>query len=253
FLDRVGISKRENYIDMGLLESCVREELNNTSPRALAVMNPLKLVITNYPDDKVEEITAPNHPKDESMGKRIIQFSKTLYIEKDDFMEEPPKKFYRLSLGREVRLRYAYFIKCTDVIKDEKGNIIEVRCTYDPETKGGYSPTRKVKSTLHWLSANHVIKAEARLYDRLFSVENPQEGSGEFTEHINPQSLRKVDCFVEASLKNANPGSHYQFERLGYFCTDYKDSKPEKLIFNRTMTLRDSWAKVIKKGHHKKK
>ena len=254
FLNRVGISKRENYIDMGLLESCIREELNNTAPRALAVMNPLKLVITNYPDDQTEEITASNHPKDESMGKRKISFSKTLYIERDDFMEEPLKKFYRLSPGgREVRLRYAYYIKCTDVVKDDKGNIVEVRCTYDPETKGGYSPDgRKVKSTIHWLSTEDAIKAKARLYDRLFLVENPQAGPEEFTEHINPHSLREVECFVETSLKNAEIGSIFQFERLGYFCTD-QDSKPNKLVFNRTITLRDSYRVKAKQKQQRKK
>ena len=255
FLKRVGISKRENYIDMGLLESCIREELNNTAPRALAVMNPLKLVITNYPDNQVEEIIASNHPKDESMGNRKVPFSKTLFIEQEDFMENPPKKFYRLSPGgREVRLRYAYYIRCTDVIKDEKGNIIEVRCTYDPETKGGYSPDgRKVKSTIHWLSADHVIEAEARLYDRLFRVENPQAGAKEFTDHLNPQSLMKVNCLVEKGLKNVKPGSVYQFERLGYFCTD-QDSKLDELVFNRTITLRDSYrVKTKQKQHHKKK
>jgi glutaminyl-tRNA synthetase len=254
FLKRVGISKRENYIDMGLLESCIRDELNNTAPRALAVMNPLKLVITNYPDDQVEEIIASNHPKNEAMGERKLPFSKTLYIEKDDFMEEPPKKFYRLSPGgREVRLRYAYYIKCTEVIKDDKGNILEVRATYDPETKGGYSPDgRKVKSTIHWLSEDEGVKAKARLYERLFLVENPQGGPEEFTDHINPNSLKEVDCFVEPSLKNTEPNSIYQFERLGYFCVD-QDSNPEELVFNRTVTLRDSYKVKAKQQQHSKK
>jgi glutaminyl-tRNA synthetase len=254
FLKRVGISKRENYIDMGLLESCIRDELNNTAPRALAVMNSLKLVITNYPDDQIEEIVASNHPKNELMGKRKIPFSKTLYIEKDDFMEEPPKKFYRLSPGgREVRLRYAYYIKCTDVIKDNEGKILEVRATYDPETKGGYSPDgRKVKSTIHWLSENQVIRAKARLYERLFLVDNPQAGSEEFTEHINSNSLKEVDCFVEPSLENAEIGSIFQFERLGYFSVD-QDSKPDDLVFNRTVTLRDSYRVKGKQKQHRKK
>ena len=254
FLARVGISKRENYIDMGLLESGIREELNNTAPRALAVINPIKLVITNYPDDQVEEIIAPNHPKDESMGTRKISFSKTLYIEKEDFMEDPPKRFYRLSPGgREVRLRYAYYIKCTDVVKDDKGDIIEVRCTYDPETKGGYSPDgRKVKSTIHWLSTKDVIEAKARLYDRLFLVENPQAGPEEFTEQVNPHSLKEVNCYVETSLKKAESGSTFQFERLGYFCID-QDSKPEELVFNRTVTLRDSYKVKSKHKQPRKK
>jgi len=254
FLKRVGISKRENYIDMGLLESCIRDELNNTAPRALAVMNPLKLVITNYPDDQIEEIVASNHPKNESMGERKIPFSKTLYIEKDDFMEEPPKKFYRLSPGgREVRLRYAYYIKCTEVIKDKKGKILEVRVTYDPETKGGYSPDgRKVKSTIHWLSENEVIRAKARLYERLFLVDNPQAGPKEFTEYINSNSLKEVDCFVEPSLKNAEIGSIFQFERLGYFNVD-QDSKPDGLVFNRTVSLRDSYRVIGKQKLHRKK
>ncbi|MHA2171944.1 MAG: glutamine--tRNA ligase, partial [Candidatus Hodarchaeales archaeon] len=254
FLKRVGISKRENYIDMGLLESCIREELNTTAPRTLAVINPIKLVITNYPENQVEEIIASNHPKDESMGERKIPFSKILYIEKDDFMEEPPKKFYRLSPGgREVRLRYAYYIKCTEVIKDKDGNITEIRATYDPKTKGGYSPDgRKVKSTIHWLSANEAIKAKARLYDRLFLVENPQGGQEEFTDHINRHSLKEVHCFIEPSLKNTDPGAVYQFERLGYFCVD-QDSKSDDLVFNRTVTLRDSYRVKGKQKHHRKK
>ena len=254
FLSRVGISKRENYIDMGLLESCIRDELNLTAPRALAVMNPLKLVITNYHEDQVEDIVASNHPKDESMGKRKIPFSKTLYIERDDFMEEPPKKFFRLSPGgREVRLRYAYYIKCTEAIKDKEGNIIEIRATYDPETKGGYSPDgRKVKSTIHWLSAGEAIKAKARLYDRLFLVENPLAESGEFTDYINPNSLRELDCFVEPGLKNPDYSSKYQFERIGYFNLD-QDSKPEALVFNRIITLRDSYRVKPKQRQSRRK
>ena len=239
---------------MGLLESCIRDELNLTAPRALAVMNPLKLVITNYPEDQVEEIVASNHPKDESMGKRKIPFSKILYIERDDFMEEPPKKFFRLSPGgREVRLRYAYYIKCTEAIKDKEGNIIEIRATYDPETKGGYSPDgRKVKSTIHWLSAGEAIKAKARLYDRLFLVENPLAESGEFTDYINPNSLRELDCFVEPGLKNPDYSSKYQFERIGYFNLD-QDSKPEALVFNRIITLRDSYRVKPKQRQSRRK
>lgn len=254
FLNRVGISKREKYIDVGLLEACIREELDQTTPRVMAVLNPIKVVITNYPEDKTEELVASNHPKDESKGTRNITFSRELYIEREDFMEDPPKKFFRLSLGREVRLRYAYYITCTDVVKDETGTIIEIHCTYDPETKGGYSPDgRKVKATLHWLSASHAIPAEVRLYDRLFLKENPQEGPEDFKDTINPDSLKIVNCFVESNLKDAEPNSRYQFERLGYFNVDPENSKPNNLVFNRTITLRDTWAKVKKKKAKKKK
>lgn len=246
FLNRIGISKRENYIDFGILEACVREELDKTCPRVMGVLRPIKVVIDNYPEDKIEYLEANNHPKDPSMGSRKLPFSRVLYIEQDDFMEYPPKKFFRLTPGREVRLRYAYFIKCESLVKDDNGNVIEVHCTYDPKTKGGYSPDgRKVKATLHWISADHVIKAEVRLYDRLFLKENPLE-EVEFTNSINPNSLEVLNCFVESSLKGAKPGERYQFERLGYFCIDSVDSSEDHLVFNRTVTLRDTWAKIRK-------
>jgi glutaminyl-tRNA synthetase len=253
FLNRVGISKRENYIDVGLLEACIREELDQTTPRVMAVLNPVKVIITNYPENQTEELTASNHPKNESLGTRKIPFSRELYIEGDDFMEDPPKKFYRLAPGREIRLRYAYYITCSEVVKDGTGAIIALKCTYDPATKGGYSPDgRKVKATLHWVSAQHAIPAEARLYDRLFLKENPQEGPGDFLDFINPDSLKVVNCYAEPSLKEAKPDSRYQFERLGYFNIDSKDSKPSRLVFNRTITLRDTWAKLKKKRQKKR-
>ncbi|MHA2346767.1 MAG: glutamine--tRNA ligase/YqeY domain fusion protein [Candidatus Hodarchaeales archaeon] len=247
FLNKIGISRREQHIDFGLFEASVREELDKIAFRVMGVLNPLKLIITNYPKDESEDLVASNHPKDESMGSRMIPFSRTLFIEKDDFMEDPPKKFYRLAPDREVRLRYAYYIKCNKVIKDENGEITELHCTYDPKTKGGYSPDgRKVKSTLHWVSAKHALKAEARLYDRLFLIENPMDGDREFTEYINPNSLTKVSCYVEPSLGSAEIDTHYQFERLGFFYIDSEDSAKEKLVFNRTMTLRDTWARMKK-------
>jgi glutaminyl-tRNA synthetase len=246
FLDKVGISKRENYIDVGLLESCVREELDKECPRVMSVLRPLRVVIQNYPEGKIEELDAPNHPKNPKMGIRKIPFSRILYIEQDDFLEDPPKKFYRLAPGREVRLRYAYYIKCVNVIKDEVGKVVEIHCTYDPKTRGGYAPDgRKVKATLHWVSAAHAIEAEARLYDRLFLVENPLEES-DFMITLNPNSLEALNCFVEQSLSKAEQGSLYQFERLGYFCVNI-DLSVDKLIFNRTITLRDTWLKIKKK------
>ncbi|UCE12282.1 MAG: glutamine--tRNA ligase/YqeY domain fusion protein [Candidatus Heimdallarchaeota archaeon] len=246
FLDKVGISKRENYIDLSLLESCVREELDKKCNRVMAVLRPLKVIIQNYPEGKIEELEAPNHPKDSSMGSRKIPFSRTLYIEQDDFLEDPPRKFYRLSPGREVRLRYAYYIKCVGLVKDETGEIKEVHVTYDPETKGGFAPDgRKVKATLHWVAADQAVRAEARLYDRLFLKENPLEDA-DFLKTINPQSLDVVTCLGEPSLAGASPGSRYQFERLGYFCVDSVDSSPENLVFNRTITLRDTWSRIKK-------
>lgn len=247
FLAKVGITRRENYIDVGLLESCVRDELDETSNRVMAVLRPLKVVILNYPEGTVEEFDAPNHPKDSSMGSRKIPFSRILFIERDDFLEDPPKKFYRLAPGREVRLRYAYFIKCVDVIKDEKTGVIkELHVTYDPETKGGFAPDgRKVKATLHWVSAEHAIPVEARLYDRLFMKENPMEDPN-FIKNLNPNSLEKLTCYAEPSLSNAAPRMRYQFERLGYFYVDSIDSPSGKIIFNRTITLRDTWSKVKK-------
>ncbi len=247
FCDRIGISKRETVIDVSLLEHCVREELDKVCPRVMGVLRPLRVVIDNYPEDQIEELEAPNHPKDLSMGSRKIPFSRVIYIEQDDFLEDPPKKFYRLAPGREVRLRYAYYIKCVDVVKDEQsGQITEVHCTYDPKTKGGYSPDgRKVKATLHWVSVPHAIKAEARLYDRLFLAENPLEDY-DFIAHLNPKSLELVTCYIEPSLVGAGPGMRYQFERLGYFCVDSIHSSAEKLVFNQTITLRDTWAKIKK-------
>ncbi len=250
FIDRVGVSKREKYVDMSLLEACVREELDEQCSRVMGVMRPLRVVITNYPEDQVEELDAPNHPKNPDKGSRIIPFSRILYIEHDDFLEDPPKKFRRLGPGREVRLRYAYFITCVKVVKDEAtGQIIELHCTYDPETKGGYAPDgRKVKGTIHWISADHAIQAEARLYDRLFLKENPLDASDgvDFKGSLNPASLETLTWYVEPSLAKAAPGTCYQFERLGYFVVDPTDSTLEKLAFNRTITLRDTWTKKHK-------
>ncbi|MFX1506450.1 MAG: glutamine--tRNA ligase/YqeY domain fusion protein [Promethearchaeota archaeon] len=247
FLAKVGISRRENYIDVGLLEACVREELDKECNRVMAVLRPLKVVILNYPEDTIEEIEAPNHPKDASMGTRKIPFSRVLFIERDDFLEEPPKRFYRLAPGREVRLRYAYFIKCVDIIKDDHtGEIKELYVTYDPETKGGFAPDgRKVKATLHWISASHAISAEARLYDRLFIKENPMEDE-DFIQNLNPESLDNLICYVEPSLANMALGARVQFERLGYYCLDSIDYSSDRLVFNRIITLRDTWAKLKK-------
>ena len=251
FCDKISVNKFNSTIDFALLQHCLREELNKSSPRVMAVLNPLKVVIENYPQDKVEYLDAINNPEDLSTGTRQIPFSREIYIERDDFMEEPPKKFFRLSPGREVRLRYAYFITCTSVIKDSAGNITELRCTYDPATRGGDAPDgRKVKSTLHWVCAKNAIEAEARLYDNLFTKENPDEAKEgkDFTAYLNPNSLTKLaGCKVEPSLKDAKPLSRWQFERLGYFCVD-SDSKDGKLVFNRTATLRDEWAKIKNAG-----
>jgi len=251
FCDRIGVAKRESIVDLALLEYWVREDLNKTAPRVMGVLKPLKLVIDNYPEDRVEELNCPYHPEDESIGSRKVPFSKVLYIEEDDFMEDPPKKFFRLAPGREVRLRYAYYVTCERVVKDEEtGEILEVHCTYDPETKGGWSKDgRKVKGTLHWVSAAHALSIEVRLYDRLFTVENPAgEKDSDFSSFINPNSLEILkDCLVEPSLMGASPGSHYQFERIGYFCVDSKDATKDNPVFNRTATLRDSWAKIMKK------
>ncbi|MHA1974251.1 MAG: glutamine--tRNA ligase/YqeY domain fusion protein [Candidatus Hodarchaeales archaeon] len=254
FLDRVGITKRENYIDVGLLESVVREELDKECPRVMAVIDPLKIIIDNYPPDKEEEFEVPNHPKDPLKGKRKIPFSRELYIEKSDFMENPSKKFRRLSPGTEVRLRYAYYVTCKSVVKDDQtGEVSEVHCTYDPETKGGSSPdSRKVRGTLHWVSIRHALKAEVRLYDRLFVKENPSDDEN-FLVNVNPDSLKIVKGFIEPSLASGVPGARYQFERLGYFNIDPIDSTPEKLVFNRTITLRDTWSKLAKKPKRKKK
>jgi len=249
FAERVGVAKRDNIIDLALLEHTLREDLNKRAQRVMAVLRPLKVTITNYPDDLVEEMDAVNNPEDDLMGSRTIYFSKEIYIEQDDFMENPMKKFFRLSPGNEVRLRYAYIIKCDDVIKDENGNIIELKCSYDPETKSGSTASqRKVKGTIHWVSAKHAIEAEVRLYDRLFTDEDPGgHKDKDFKEFINPLSLEILSgCKLEPYLKDSNPGDRYQFERLGYFCADSKDSNKDKLVFNRTVTLKDTWAKISK-------
>ncbi len=250
FCSVIGISKKESRIDIGILENCIREDLNEKAPRVMGVLNPLKLTIENWPEGKTEELDAMNHPQKKEMGTRKIIFSKEIFIERDDFMENPPKKFFRLGPGREVRLRYAYFITCKNIIKDDStGEIKEIICTYDPATKGGDAPDgRKVKGTLHWVSADHCIPAEVRLYDRLFIKEDPEESGDDFTKNINPDSLVTLNnCMVEKSLENAGKGDIFQFERLGYFCIDSKDSCPEKPVFNRTITLRDTWAKLKKK------
>ena len=250
FCERIGVAKRDNVIDYSLLEFSLREHLNKVAPRMMAVLNPLKVVITNYPDGQVENLTAINNPEDESAGTRQVPFGKVIYIERDDFMENPPKKYFRLAPGQEVRLRYAYFIKCDEVIKDAEGNIVELRCSYDPASKGGNSPDgRKVKGTIHWVSAEHAIDAEVRLFDRLFSKENPEEvEEGQtFLDNINPDSLQVLQhCKLEPELAKAKVMDKMQFERLGYFCVD-KDSTAEHLVFNRACTLKDSWSKESKK------
>jgi glutaminyl-tRNA synthetase len=236
-------------VDIALLEHCLREDLNKRAPRVMGVLDPLKVVIENYPEGQTEDLDAINNPEDPSAGTRKVPFSRELYIEREDFMEDPPKKFFRLAPGREVRLRYAYFIKCEETIKDDKGEVVELRCTYDPATKGGDSPDgRKVKATLHWVSAPHALEAEVRLYDHLFSKENPgdvDEG-GDWKDNINPDSLKALpSCKVEPGLEDARPGDFFQFERKGYFCVD-PDSTGDKLVFNRTVSLRDTWAKIQK-------
>ena len=247
FMDEIGVAKRNNVMDIAKLESTLREDLNKRCERRMGVINPLKVVITNYPEDQEELLNAINNPEDESAGIRQVPFSKEIFIERDDFMEEPPKKFFRLGLGREVRLRYAYYVTCNDVIKDSSGNIIEIHCTYDPETKGGRSSDgRKVKGTLHWVSLAHAINAEVRLYDRLFKVPDPSIES-DFLKALNPNSLTVMnDCKLEPDLQNSIIGKTYQFERLGYFCRD--QNSQEIHIFNRTVPLRDSWAKIEKQG-----
>ena len=250
FCDIIGIGKRESWIDMSVLEDAVRDDLNENAPRVMGILNPLKVVITNYPEDKTEEVTAQNHPKKPEMGTRKVPFCRELYIEAEDFMEEPPKKFFRLGPGREVRLRYAYFITCDEVIKNDHGEVIELRCTYDPASKGGNSPDgRKVKGTIHWVSARHAINAEVRLYDRLFTVEHPDmDKEKDFKEFLNPDSLQVLNnSMLEPSLGNANTEDRFQFERQGYFCVDAKDSKPGSPVFNRIVTLRDTWAKLTGK------
>ncbi len=254
FCSVIGVNKFNSTIDYALLEHCLRKRLNLTSPRVMAVLNPIKVIITNYPQGKTETLDAINNPEDPDAGTRQVPFSRELFIERDDFMENPPRKFFRLAPGREVRLRYAYFITCQEVIKDSNGNITELHCTYDPTTRGGDAPDgRKVKATLHWVSANDALDAEVRLYEHLFTQENPDKvpQGRQFTDYINPNSLTILqNCKVEPSLKNAAVLNRYQFERLGYFCVD-KDSTPEKPVFNRTVTLRDTWAKIQKKMTNK--
>jgi len=250
FCDRIGVPKTNSIVDIALLEHCVREDLNQRAPRVSGVLRPLKVILVNYPEDLVEEMEFINNPEDDSMGTRKVPFSRVLYIEQEDFREDAPKKWFRLAPGREVRLRYAYYVTCVDVVKDEQGEVVELHCTYDPETRGGWAPDgRKVKGTLHWVSADHALEAEVRLYDRLFSVENPldaEEGE-DFTASLNPNSLETLTaCRVEPGLAGAASGSIYQFERQGYFCVD-PDSSAGKLVFNRTVSLRDTWAKIEKK------
>ena len=250
FCDRIGVAKFNSTIDLGLFEFCLREDLNKRSPRVMAVLRPLKVVIENYPEDQVEELEAVNNPEDAAAGTRKVPFGKVLYIEREDFMEDPPKKFFRLAPGREVRLRYAYFITCTGVVKDSSGEVVELRCTYDPETRGGNAPDgRKVKATIHWVSAAHAVEGEVRLYDTLFAKENPDDAAeGEdFRDSLNPNSLEVLTgCKLEPSLAEPQTRLPYQFERLGYFMADSKASRPQNPVFNRTVTLRDTWAKVQK-------
>ncbi len=251
----IGVNKQNSCVDYALLEHCLRKDLNITSNRVMAVLDPLKIVITNFPDEGVEDLEAVNNPEDASQGSRKVPFSKELYIEREDFMEDPPKKFFRLAPGREVRLRYAYFITCNEVIKDNTGKIIELRCTFDPQTRGGDAPDgRKVKSTLHWVSAEHAIDAVVNIYDHLFIKENPEKVSkkGDFTDNINKDSLKTVNCKLEPYLANVKPFERLQFERLGYFCCD-KDSTADNIIFNKTVGLKDMWAKILKQKQNQAK
>jgi glutaminyl-tRNA synthetase len=246
FIDRIGLAKRVNVVEMALLESLVREQLNREAPRRFGVLNPLKLVIENYPEGESEEFDAINNPEDEAAGTRKVPFARELWIEREDFMEDPPRKFFRMAPGREVRLRYAYLVTCTDVVKDDAGEVVEVRCTYDPETRGGNAPDgRRVKGTIHWVSAAHAVPAEVRLYDKLFLTENPA-AADDFVTEMNPDSLEvRPTCWLEPDLANAQPGARLQLERLGYFCVD-PDSTAGTPVLNRTATLRDTWAKMQK-------
>ena len=250
FCDAIGVAKANSTVDIALLEHFVREDLNQNAPRVMAVQRPLKVMIINYPQDQVEELDAVNNPEDPDAGTRKVPFSRELYIEQHDFQEDPPKKFFRLAPGREVRLRWGYFIQCVDVVKDEQGEILEVHCTYDPDTKGGYAPDgRKVRGTIHWVSATQAIDAEVRLYEGLFAKSNPSavDEEQDFKSNINPHSLEILNgCKVEPSLASATPGSTIQFERLGYYCLDTRDSRADSLVFNRTVGLRDTWAKIEK-------
>jgi glutaminyl-tRNA synthetase len=243
FCHRVGVTKKDNVIDVALLENCVREDLDSKAPRVMGVLRPLRVVVVNYPEDAEEELDAANHPQNPDMGTRKVPFSRVIYIEREDFMEDPAKKFFRMAPGREVRLRYAYLVTCVDVVKDAGGEVTEVHCRYDKESRGGSAPDgRKVKGTIHWVSARHALTAQVRLYDRLFSVPDPQAGN--FLEHINAQSLEVLDAArIEPGVAHAAPGTHLQFERLGYFIVDTVDSRPGAPVFNRTVTLRDPWAK----------
>ncbi len=251
FSDRIGVAKSNSTVDYALLEHVLREDLNKRALRVMAVLNPLKVVITNYPEGQIEWLEAVNNPEDERAGTRQIPFSREIYIERDDFREDAPRKWFRLAPGKEVRLKHAYYITCQEVIKNDQGEVVELRCTYDPKSRGGWTDDgRKVKGTLHWVSAAHAVKAEVRLYEHLFTKENPEEveEGQDFTVNINPDSLKVLtDCLIEPGLKEARKGVPYQFLRQGYFCVDSKDSTPERLVFNRTVTLRDSWARIEKK------
>jgi glutaminyl-tRNA synthetase len=249
FCDRIGLAKRDSMVDIAFLEWAVRDHLNTTAPRVMAVLRPLKVVIENFPEGQIDELEAPYYPDDPpAMGSRTVPFGRELWIERSDFMLEPHKKFWRLSPGREVRLRWAYFVTCTDVVCDAAGEPVEIRCTYDPATRGGDAPDgRKVRGTLHWVSAEHAIDAEVRLYDRLFATANPEAGGEDFRQHLNPASLEVLTgCKVEPSLAGADPGHRVQFERQGYFVTDAVDHRPERPVFNQTVALKDSWAKVAR-------
>ena len=252
FCERIGVAKRDITVDLALLEHCVREDLNQRAPRVMGVLHPLKVVIDNYPEGMTEDFDAVNNPEDAGMGTRKVPFSKVLYVERDDFREDPPRRFFRLAPGREVRLRYACYITCTDVVKDENGEVVELHCTYDPESRGGSSPDgRRVQATLHWVSAEHAVDAEVRLYNHLFESADPSsgEGGGDFISGLNPESLVTLtSCKVEPSLADAEPRARYQFERQGYFCVDAVDSAPGRLVFNRTVSLRDSWARIERGG-----
>jgi glutaminyl-tRNA synthetase len=252
FCERIGVAKNDSLVDVALLENCIRESLNEKTPRVLAVLRPLRVVIDNYPEGQVDTFDCPYHPKNPEMGSRKVPFSRVLYIEQDDFMENPPKKFFRLAPGREVRLRYGYFIKCIDVVKDlNTGAVVELHCTYDPETRSGFAPDgRKVDATIHWVSADHGVPAEVRLYDRLFRIADPLVVGADFMEHLNPESLEILkSCRLEPSLADAAPGSAFQFERMGYFCVDAVESRSDSLVFDRTVTLRDAWARIAEKVH----
>jgi glutaminyl-tRNA synthetase len=253
FCERIGVAKRNSIVDIAMLEHCLREDLNRRAPRVMGVLRPIKVVIENYPAGQFEELEAINNPEDPSQGTRRVPFSRVIYIEQEDFREDPPKGFFRLSPGREVRLRYAYIIKCMEIVRDPgSGEINELRCTYDPETKSGSSQSsRKVKATIHWVSAAHAVEVEVRLYDHLFSKEDPNDiaAGADWLTNVNPKSLEVLTaCRMEPLLANAKPGERYQFERLGYFCVDPVDSTKNKPVFNRTVTLRDTWANVQRAG-----